>query len=155
MGLRRKDYSKVSIFLKDLKKIGKEMGELVSTVRLNEKCTEKCDEIVDVGLENIIGGVVKATILVSVSLFNGISIPLTRKTGTILKLSNKVGIEEFEQMRTEVLRGMREKRDEGVRFMVLKRMEEMERCIGEIEICSERVFRSLINTRVSLLNVTD
>lgn len=151
MALRRKDYSKVATYLKDFKKIGKEMGQLVSTVRL----TEKCDEIVDVNLGNGIGCVVKATVLVSVSLFKGISIPLSRKTTPFkgLKCLNKGGIEEFEQMRADLLRGMREKGDEGLRLMVLKRMQEMERCIGQIEICSERVFRSLINTRVSLLNV--
>lgn len=120
------------------------MEQLVSTVRLTEKC-----EIVDVDL----GDVIEATILISISLFNGVSIPLSRKTTPLLKLSNKVGIEEFEQMRADMARGMREKGDEGVRLMTLKRMQEMDMCIGEIEICSERVFRSLINIRVSLLNV--
>jgi len=47
--------------------------------------------------------------------------------------------------------GLRKKGYEEVR-MVLKRMQDLEECIGDIETSGQRVFRSLINTRVSLLN---
>ena len=47
--------------------------------------------------------------------------------------------------------GLRKKADEEVR-MVLKRMQDLERCIADVESGSEKAFRSLINTRVSLLN---
>lgn len=51
--------------------------------------------------------------------------------------------------------GDQEKRrkNEEMRMEVLKRMQEMEDCVGEMERESERVFRSLISTRVSLLNI--
>jgi hypothetical protein len=61
------------------------------------------------------------------------------------------GIQEFQQIGVESLWGLGKKEDEEVR-MVLKRMQELEGCIGDIETSGERVIRSLINTRVSLLN---
>uniref|UniRef100_A0A0D9XLF3 Uncharacterized protein n=1 Tax=Leersia perrieri TaxID=77586 RepID=A0A0D9XLF3_9ORYZ len=35
----------------------------------------------------------------------------------------------------------------------LERLEELEECIGEMESGSERVFRRLLQTRVTLLNI--
>lgn len=49
------------------------------------------------------------------------------------------------------LLGLRKKGDEEVK-MTLKKMRELEASIEGIETCTERVFRSLINARVALLN---
>lgn len=61
-------------------------------------------------------------------------------------------IEEFEQLNMENLWGLKKKGDEEVK-MVSKKLRQLEDCIVEIEGCGERTFRSLMNTRVSLLNV--
>ncbi|CAL8995451.1 unnamed protein product [Prunus brigantina] len=56
---------------------------------------------------------------------------------------NNVGVES--------LRNLRKKGEEEVKI-TLKKMQELEVSIAAIETCSETVFRSLINARVSLLN---
>ena len=75
-----------------------------------------------------------------------------------LKLSKKAkkvkieeSIKEFQQIGETNMWGLRKKADEEVR-MVLKRMQDLERCIADVESGSEKAFRSFINTRVSLLN---
>uniref|UniRef100_A0A0A8Y0Y8 Uncharacterized protein n=1 Tax=Arundo donax TaxID=35708 RepID=A0A0A8Y0Y8_ARUDO len=37
--------------------------------------------------------------------------------------------------------------------VALEKLKELEQCIGELESESEKVFRSLVQTRVSLLNI--
>ncbi|KAL6603335.1 hypothetical protein ACP70R_043696 [Stipagrostis hirtigluma subsp. patula] len=43
--------------------------------------------------------------------------------------------------------------EEQREFMALEKLQELEQCIGELESESEKVFRSLVQTRVSLLNI--
>ncbi|CAL5383370.1 unnamed protein product [Camellia sinensis] len=166
VAIRRKDYSKLDCYLKAINKFGKEMSKLVSTVRSIGNSYAWVPDC-DAQLAEAIGDVNELTVLVSVALFNGISSAfLSRKSTWMgMRLLNKrkrvkveEGIEEFQLVGIEsLLLGLRKKRHGGEEEeevkMVLKRMHGLEDCIVGIEVCSERVFRSLINTRVSLLNV--
>ncbi|KAH7847841.1 hypothetical protein Vadar_030785 [Vaccinium darrowii] len=161
VAVRKKDESKIEMYAKAMRKMEKEMSDLVSTVgcitRINSTNNFICN--VDAELVEVILDVKDVTVLVSTVLFSGISSSLVSKKPSWigLRLGSKgrveEGIQEFKQVGTECcLWGLRKKGDEEVR-MVLKRMSELEDCIVKIEIGSEKVFRSLINTRVSLLNV--
>ncbi|XAR64255.1 hypothetical protein NMG60_11024525 [Bertholletia excelsa] len=160
VAVRRKDASKIALYVKDRKKLGKEIGKLVSTVRSIGNFTDHFHGA-DVELAGVIKDVRDVTMMVSASLLNGISAPfLAQKSSWMgLRLPKKTkrgkveeGIEEFRRMGAESFWGFRKKGDEEVR-MVLKKMHELEDCIANIETESEGVFRSLIKTRVSLLNV--
>ncbi|KAJ6731160.1 hypothetical protein OIU85_021889 [Salix viminalis] len=163
VAIRKKDDSKIALYMRSRKKMAREMAKLVSsTVRCISRCpfpgSDSGPSAGDAELVGVIIDVVEVSALVSLALFNGISLSLaSRKSSWIglMRLPKKVkideGIQEFQQIGVESLRGLREKRDGEVR-MVLKRMQEFEGCIGYIETSVERVFRSLINTRVSLLN---
>lgn len=107
---------------------------------------------------DVIGGVVEATVTVSNSLFGGLSSSAAFRKQSCMGISfgrktknAKVegGIWEFQELDLENLR----KKAEEVVKIASKKMHEMEDRILEIEECGERAFRSLINTRVSLLNV--
>jgi archaellum component FlaC len=98
--------------------------------------------------------------LVSVALFNGVYLSLraTKTTPFIgfLKRSEKKekldeGIVELKQVEEKSLIGLSKKKNEEVKSL-MKRMMELENSIREIECESEKVFRGLISTRVSLLN---
>ncbi|KAI8014780.1 hypothetical protein LOK49_LG05G03866 [Camellia lanceoleosa] len=141
------------------------MSKLVSTVRSIGNSYLSVPDC-DAELAEAIGDVNELTVLVSAALFNGISSAFVSRKSTWMgmRLLNKrkrvkveEGIEEFQLVGIEsLLLGLRKKRNGGEEEevkMVLKRMHGLEDCIVGIEVCSERVFRSLINTRVSLLNV--
>ncbi|XP_059638205.1 uncharacterized protein LOC132280097 [Cornus florida] len=157
---RRRDDSKIALYVKAMKKMAKEMSKLMSTVRSIGRCPVPVP-IDDTELGEVIRDVNEVTVLVSVTVFNGISSSFTSQKSSwmglkLAKRAKKVkveeGIEEFQQVGVDSLWGLRKKGDEEVR-MVLKKMHELEDCICGIESGSEKVFRSLINTRVSLLNV--
>ncbi|KAG5250246.1 DUF241 domain-containing protein [Salix suchowensis] len=138
--IRKKDDSKIALYIRSRKKMAREMAKLVSTVRCIARCPfpgsdSSGPSAGDAELAGVIIDVIEVSALVSLPK----------------KVKMDEGIQEFQQIGVESLRGLREKRDGEVRI-VLKRMQEFEGCIGDIETSVERVFRSLINTRVSLLN---
>lgn len=157
---RKKDDSKIALYVKSRKKMAKEMAKLVDKVRCINAVPELDSRLTvsDALLVGAIGDVIEVSVLVSMALFNGISLSLASRKSRwmgLMRLQKKAkvdeGIQEFQQVGVESLWGLRKMEDEEVR-MVLKRMQELEACIGNIESCGERVFRGLINTRVSLLN---
>ncbi|KAH7846920.1 hypothetical protein Vadar_019753 [Vaccinium darrowii] len=157
---RRKDESKIEVYAKAVRKMEKEMGVLVSTIRCITRINSSNTLIfnVDAELVEAILDVKEVTVLVSTVLFSGISLSFMSKKRSWMRLRRKgkveEGVQEFKQVGTEYccLWGLRKKEDEEMR-MVLKRMNELEDCIVKIEMGSERVFRSLLNSRVALLNV--
>ncbi|KAJ6773442.1 hypothetical protein OIU79_017002 [Salix purpurea] len=164
VAIRKKDDSKIALYIKSRKKMAREMDKLVSAVRCIARCQfpgfDSGLSVADAELVRVIIDVIEVSMLVSVALFNGISSSFaSRKSSWIgLRLPKKAkkikideGIQEFQEIGIEILWGLRKKGYEEVR-MVLKRMRDLEECIGDIETSGQRVFRSLINTRVSLLN---
>lgn len=186
VALRKRDDSKMQIYLNSLKKISKEMTKLVSAVQSTGKYTYfLVSDSTDV--TGIIRDVIQVTVSVSVALFSGLAVSLsstfsshqkssriiTRGGGFCLAKKNVVakkllvnsattatttttnyqGFQEFAQIWLfQSLWNLRKKGNEELK-LTSKRMHEIEDCIRGIEIGSEKAFRSLINTRVSLLNV--
>ena len=163
VALRRRDDSKIAMYLKGRKKMAKAIAKLVSSIRCIGRCSLPGSALVSIAhteLAGVISDVIEVTVSVSLALFNGISMSFTsRKSSWMgLKLSKKAkkvkieeSIKEFQQIGEANMWGLRKKGDEEVR-MVLKIMQDLERCIADVESGSEKAFRSLINTRVSLLN---
>ncbi|GFY95827.1 DUF241 domain protein [Actinidia rufa] len=160
VALRTKDDSKITLYRKACKKLSKEMGKLVSTVRFIGNSPVIVPGV-DAELAEVIRDVKEVTALVSSALFTGISMPFVSQKSWRMGLrlpknwKRVRATEEIQEVVTELLWVLlRQPGDEDViRWMVLKKMHDLEDCVGGIEICSERVFRGLINTRVSLLNV--
>ncbi|XP_062098966.1 uncharacterized protein LOC133804873 [Humulus lupulus] len=166
VGLRKRDELKVSLYVKARKRLAKEMGKLITAVRcINGRSAPPLVCVGDAELSDGIGDVVEVTVTVSLALFNVIATSFGSKKSSWmglrrLKKKKKAkkamvedeGIVEFQQVGAEcVLFGLRKKSDEEIR-KASKKMQELETCIGGIEICGERIFRGLINARVSLLN---
>ncbi|CAK9180352.1 unnamed protein product [Ilex paraguariensis] len=169
VALRRKDHSKVALYVKAIKKIAKATSKLMTTVRsyvggrfFISESVSLTD--VDAELAEVLGNVNEVTVLVSSTLFNVISLWFASQKPSLIglrflkrrgkKVQKEEGIGEFQQvgLMESLWGGLRKKGEKEVK-MVLKRMHELEDCICEIENGSERVFRSLIHSRVSLLNV--
>lgn len=157
IAVRRREEAKVVSHCKNLRKISKEIGKLVLVVPLTRKSqpevvSSSFDE--EGELIDVVNDVVKVTVLVSNALFGGMAGSLAfRRTTTFMGFGKKTkslvvegSIREFQEINLEGLKS------EDLK-MLPKKMHGVEDCMVEIEICGEKVFRSLINTRVALLNV--
>ncbi|CAJ2642863.1 hypothetical protein L195_g023302 [Trifolium pratense] len=175
IGIRKRDESKLVIYLKAKKILSKEIEKLVSGIRcvnLNVpqqqlhvpvySCSSTMLSIADsVELGRVIEDVMSLTVSVSVVLFSGVAMSFASKRFSWVKMVRKSGsykkecegIEEIQKQLNEVenIGNLKKKGDEEVRS-VLKRMRDLEECICGIESVSEKVFRALINSRVLLLN---
>ncbi|KAL6011861.1 hypothetical protein ACLOJK_002327 [Asimina triloba] len=160
VAIRRRDAAVVAARLKAQRKIQRELVKAVAMVReIGKSPTSVGIADGDAEVAGIVRDVNAATAAVSVAALCGVSAPSSNARTTALKswvgLKRKQGVEcglvrlrEFEEACGENLRSWKE--DEK---MALRRLEALEVAIVGIERESERVFRSLINTRVSLLNV--
>ncbi|XP_051139591.1 uncharacterized protein LOC127257250 [Andrographis paniculata] len=158
IAVRRKDNSIAVAHSKNLTKISKEIGKLSSNLLSIGKLTvasagASFDD--EVELIEVVNDVLKVTVSVSGALFNGLSnSPAFRRPSPIgLSFTKTVkieaGIREFQQINLE---NLRKKTEEEIKI-TSKQMHRTEDHMVEIEGCAERAYRSLINARVSLLNV--
>ncbi|XP_017240553.2 uncharacterized protein LOC108213284 [Daucus carota subsp. sativus] len=165
MAVRRRDDSKNALYVKALKKMSKEMCGLMSSLQTMgkswnlEQRTLSMFDNGDAEIEQIIMDVNQVTIMVSAALFSGISASFSSQQTTWkgLRLPKKQvkmeeNIQELEQVGAESSWALSKKGDDKVKTLV-KKMHEMEDCLCGIECGAEKLFRSLINSRVSMLNV--
>ncbi|KAK9062986.1 hypothetical protein SSX86_016856 [Deinandra increscens subsp. villosa] len=154
LATKRKDMLKKVACLKGLKKSGGEISKLMpflQAIRLHPNdLTGSCDQNGDLELVGVIKEVSEVIVMISEAVFSGIYGSFeSRKTSWVMglkKSKREKGIKELEN-------GILSLGNYGDADLNKKMMEDMEECIDGIESGSERVFRSLINTRVSLLNV--
>ncbi|RZC45700.1 hypothetical protein C5167_038644 [Papaver somniferum] len=176
---RRRDYeSKLSSYAKARRNMEKEMEKLVSIVRSIGRCSLPppvgCASLLasststqnEIELAGILKDVNEVTVLVSVCVFNGISkssmggkykawasLSLWKNNNKEMMNKDFQGIREFEEVEIEKLMRLRKQKEEEEVKRVLIKMENLENSIEGIEKESEKMFRSLLNTRVSLLNI--
>ncbi|KAE9617272.1 hypothetical protein Lal_00034906 [Lupinus albus] len=168
VGIRKRDRTKVVLYVKAKKKMVKEMKKLMSCIRYvvtQHDIMFKVPMFGDAELVRIIEDVINVTVSISVGLFNRITVLFASKKLTwtqIVKLSRtKKRMKNDEEIVEEL-----EKQDDGVEGFVenvkkigieemrsvLKRVKDLEECICGIEIVSHKVLRAFINSRVALLN---
>ncbi|XP_073295922.1 uncharacterized protein [Primulina huaijiensis] len=159
MAVRRRDGSDIDSCLKNLNRLGIQIGKLVSDLRyrvggFSVPASRDDDES---ELIQTIEDVLQVTSLVSVSLFGGISASFAIRKRSYMGLKSgrwtknskiEVGIRKIDM---ENLWALSKKVKEA--RTASKKLHELEGCIVEIQGCGEKAFRSLINTRVSLLNL--
>lgn len=176
VAVRKRDDFKIQIYLNTLKKMSKEITKLISSLQRRHQQHSNVPKISSDAITEVTGiirEVIEVTVSVSVALFSGLSISLAstflshrkssritlmggggkQKKNAVVSMTDCQGLEEFAQIWLfRSLWNLRKKDDEELK-LTTKRMYEIEDCIRGIEIGSEKAFRSLINTRVSLLNV--
>ncbi|XP_022982526.1 uncharacterized protein LOC111481317 [Cucurbita maxima] len=158
VAMRRKDEEKIALYVKARKRLARQMTKLVSTLQKKIKTAEQGTTAAD--LASVIEEVVGVTTAVSLALLNGIVESFsTRKpwawTG-LDRISKKSaeeekGIREFREIGSEKLRELKKKGKEETE-KAMKKMRDSEDWFSDIETRSQKVFRSLISARVSLLN---
>ncbi|KAI3949753.1 hypothetical protein MKX01_040970 [Papaver californicum] len=173
IAVRRNNESMISLYARERKKINKNMMKTVSSnVRFTGKYSIPVTTMVesnygDFELSSVLKDVNDVTQMVTMSLIKGVSssIEIKRNSWKNLKnlWNNKKKISDKEEGIKEVVEVIEslselringeEDKNRNERTKVLEKLEHLDECIEEIENGSEKVFRSLINTRVSLLSI--
>ncbi|KAK1303197.1 hypothetical protein QJS10_CPB11g02103 [Acorus calamus] len=152
--MRRRDEAELGFYVKSRKKTEREVLKLLPVLRSIRRRALNAVIASDVG--EVLREVAVVTVDVSVLVFEGIvtsSSLMGLKARFGLGLCDKREIREVREVAAEDLRGVVKKMEGDVMRRVLERLVVLEDCMGELERVSEGVFRGLINTRVSLLNV--
>ncbi|RLN12775.1 hypothetical protein C2845_PM09G23910 [Panicum miliaceum] len=145
--IRRRDGARLASALRSQRRVGKEMARLAAAAK-DGACGRPSrlggGSAAEVEVAGLLAEAAAATASVSAALFNTVAAMSAsasaaactcKRTAALMCLIKKVPEEEKETM------------------ALMERLEELEECIDELESGSEKVFRSLVQTRVALLNV--
>lgn len=141
---RRSDSNFLASSLKSQKRTERELCRLTSSLRSSTKCSplEVTSGTTEVEIIRILKEAICATSAASVLLFNrAVDVSAIASTVAASSASNKIML--FAKKISK----------EGTDTGVLEKLKELENCVEIVESGSEKVFRSLINSRVSLLNI--
>ncbi|XP_072968374.1 uncharacterized protein [Typha angustifolia] len=134
--IRRSDAARLASAVRSVRRSEKELAKLTSTIRSAPRCSAEAE------IAGIVREVIGATAAASAAVFMAV-VEISsaarascgvRKMDLLFEFKKKASKEEKE-------------------MAALEKLEELDGCIGSLESGSERVFRSLVNIRVSLLNI--
>ncbi|XP_022946887.1 uncharacterized protein LOC111450828 [Cucurbita moschata] len=140
VAMRRNNEMKLDMYKKARKRMGKETTKLGSVVRVGTVTAVPEEE-----LAVAIKGVMEVTGMVSVVMFEGIGTSLGWRRNRWMRKGKKVenGILEFMEVSNNG--------DNEVKVR-MEKMKDLEEWIESIENVTEKLLRTLMNTRVSILN---
>jgi len=146
--IRRRDGARLASALRSQRRAGKEMARLAVAAKDGGACARPSrlggGSAAEVEVAGLLGEAAAATASASAALFSTVAAMSAsasaaacscKRTAALMCLIKKVPKEEKETM------------------ALMEQLEELEECIDELESGSEKVFRSLVQTRVALLNV--
>ncbi|XP_020113407.1 uncharacterized protein LOC109727650 [Ananas comosus] len=146
--LRRRDAARLASSLGSQRRAEKELARIASAVRSASRSAS------DTEIAGIVGEAIAAISAASVAVLLGISAisaaasaaaAATARSSSVLEPLRKLGFRSSSNNKKDT--------EEEKEIAALERLEELEECVGKLESGSERVFRSLVNIRVSLLNI--
>ncbi|XP_062227760.1 uncharacterized protein LOC133926042 [Phragmites australis] len=146
--IRRRDGVRLASALRSQRKAGKELARLAAAARDGASRPSRLrfcgGSAAEVEVTGLLAESAAATASGSAALFNIVAAMSAsasaaacscKRSAALMCLIKKVSEEEEETM------------------ALMERLEELEECINELESGSEKVFRSLVQTRVALLNI--
>nr|CAD1830609.1 unnamed protein product [Ananas comosus var. bracteatus] len=142
--LRRRDAARLASSLGSQRRAEKELARIASAVRSASRSASGTE------IAEIVSEAIAAISAASVAVLLGItaisaSAAATVRSSSVLGPLRKLGFRSSSNNKKAT--------EEEKEIAALERWEELEKCVGELESGSERVFRSLVNIRVSLLNI--
>lgn len=141
---RRHDSNLLASSLKSQRKTEKELNRLASSLRALTKCSllELASDAIGIEMVGILQEAICATSAASVFVFNRVvAVSTIASTAATSLASNRVTL-----FAKKVSKEERE-------MVAFEKLAKLEQCVKIVERGSEKVFRDLINSRVSLLNV--
>ncbi|XP_078161469.1 uncharacterized protein LOC144556863 [Carex rostrata] len=142
---RRCDSNLLASSLKSQRRTEKELRRLASSLRTSNKYSplETASDAPEAEIFGLLKEATIATSAVSVVLFNRVvAVSTIASTAAVSSASSRI-VGPFAKKVSKEERAM----------AAFKKLEELEECVKIFESGSEKVFRSLVNSRVSLLNI--
>ncbi|KAJ4806252.1 DUF241 domain protein (DUF241) [Rhynchospora pubera] len=148
--IRRADKICLVSALRSQRHVEKETAQLAMCLKNVSKCRSLgfASGASEVEIAGILVEAVNATAVASVAVFSGVA-AMSATTSSTKTWST---MRSFKKLACNSLTKNNVSDDDE--FSIVEKLEEFEMCIRNVETCSERVFRRLINLRVSLLNIS-
>ncbi|XP_047074859.1 uncharacterized protein LOC124684628 [Lolium rigidum] len=146
VALRRRDDNRLASAVRSLRRAEKDLARLASSVRSVTKfptLLSVSDSVEEVEVSGALAEAVAAAACASAAVFSAVetvsSAATTKKTmASSLK---------------SLVKSSKASSDEEKEVAALERLDEVEACVAEIEGASDKLFRSILHTRVALLNI--
>ncbi|MQM15194.1 hypothetical protein Taro_048132 [Colocasia esculenta] len=167
VAIRRGDRAHLSSVARSIRKIEKEVAGVSSALRKVSKSSEpaafaaasSASSTADAELGLVLREVKQVTVSVSASVFQRAAAAMASVTAAVAPKSSSSWTALKRRLSlaasSKKNKGSSEETDEEVVWASIASatLQSLEKCVGELESGSERVFRSLMNSRVSLLNI--
>ncbi|KAM0916408.1 hypothetical protein ACQ4PT_010194 [Festuca glaucescens] len=147
--VRRRDPAKLASAARAQRRAAKELAGLATAVA---RCSPIHGAAVGFSSElevaRTVAEAVGDTAAASASVFHQVAFLADAAAATALAVSSSSS-----KKRNKLAAGEEMQKDVAAAAVAVARLQELEQCVGELESESEKVFRSLLHTRVSLLNI--
>ncbi|KAJ3672351.1 hypothetical protein LUZ60_007072 [Juncus effusus] len=148
--IRRGDKISLTTCLRSQRRVEKEMSQLASSLKNTTICRPLVfgPNAVQTEIVGILIEAINATSAASTAVFIGVV--MMSAAASLTKTSSSLQMFKRLSTRNSSIKSIVSNED----LFVMEILEELEGCIENVEGCSERVFRSLVNLRVLLLNIS-
>ncbi|KAM0916420.1 hypothetical protein ACQ4PT_010203 [Festuca glaucescens] len=148
--LRRRDDARLASAVRSLRRAEKELARLAASVRSAAKfpTPSASSSAAEVEVSGALAESLAAAACASAAVFSAVE--SVSSTATTAMASKKTMTSSFMSL---VKSSTKPASDEEKEVAALEKLDEVEACVAEMENGSDKVFRSILHTRVALLNI--
>jgi hypothetical protein len=149
--LRRRDDNRLASAVRSLRRAEKDLARLAASVRAAAKfptMLSASSSAAEVEVSGALAEAVAAAACASAAVFSAVE-SMSSAATTALASKKTMTSSLMSLVKTAKPAASDEERE----VAVLERLEEVEACVAEVESGSDKVFRSILHTRVALLNI--
>ncbi|XP_047074588.1 uncharacterized protein LOC124684286 [Lolium rigidum] len=151
VALRRRDDNRLASAVRSLRRNEKDLGRLAGSVRAAAKFPtatfSKSCSVAEVEVSGALAEAVAAAAFASAAVFSAVE--TVSAAATSARASKKTMTSSI----MSLVKSGKHASDDDKEVAVLEKLDEVEACVAEIETGSDKVFRSILRTRVALLNI--
>ncbi|XP_047074861.1 uncharacterized protein LOC124684629 [Lolium rigidum] len=147
--LRRRDDARLASAVRSLRRAEKDLARLAASVRSAAKfpTPSASSSAAEVEVSGALAEAMAAAACASAAVFSAVE--SVSSAATTAMASKKTMTSSLKSL----VKSSKPSSDEEKELAALERLEEVEACVAEIDSASDKVFRSILHTRVALLNI--
>jgi len=153
--LRRRDHPRLASALRAQRHAEKDLARLASSVRAAARFPQLAGtaaSVAEVEVSGVLTEAVAAVASASAAVFSAVEAVSSAATTAVASWSKKPAATRISQLVTRA-KAAAASSDEDKEMAALDKLEDLDECIARMEAGSDKVFRSILQTRVALLNI--
>ena len=153
--LRRRDHPRLASALRAQRHAEKDLARLASSVRAAARFPQLAGtaaSVAEVEVSGVLTEAVAAVASASAAVFSAVEVVSSAATTAVASWSKKPAATRISQLVTRA-KAAAASSDEDKEMAALDKLEDLDECIARMEAGSDKVFRSILQTRVALLNI--